>query len=71
VPEPSAIGVEKAIKKLKRHKSPTVDQFPAEFIKAGGRRIRYEIHKLIIFIIIAIWNKEEFIQSLSFTNLHF
>ena len=37
--------------KLKRHKSPGVDQIPAEWIEA----IRSEIHKLIN----SIWNKEE------------
>jgi hypothetical protein len=35
VPEPSAFEVEMAIEKLKRHKSPGIDQIPAEFIKAG------------------------------------
>jgi hypothetical protein len=45
-----------AIERLKRHKSPGIDQFPAELIKAGGRIIWSEIHKLII----SIWNKEEF-----------
>ena len=55
VPEPSAFEVELAIEKLKSHKSPGIDQIPAELIKAGGRTIRYEIHKLII----SIWNKEE------------
>jgi len=44
-----------AIEKLKNHKSPGNDQIPAEFIKAGVRTIRSEIHKLII----SIWNKEE------------
>jgi hypothetical protein len=55
VPEPSAFESEMAIGKLKIHKSPGIDQIPAELIKAGGRIIRYEIHKLII----SIWNKEE------------
>jgi hypothetical protein len=55
VPEPSAFEVEMAIEKLKRHKSPGIDQIPAELIKAGGRIIRSEIHKLII----SIWNKAE------------
>jgi len=41
-------GVELAIEKLKSYKSPGVDQNPAELIRAGGRTIRYEIHKLII-----------------------
>jgi len=37
------------------HKSPGIDQIPAELIKAGGRTIRGAIHKLIT----AIWSKEE------------
>jgi hypothetical protein len=44
-----------AIEMLKRHKSPDIDQIPAELIKARGRMIRSEIHKLIN----SIWNKEE------------
>jgi hypothetical protein len=44
-----------AIEKLKRQKSPGIDQIPAELIKAGGRIIPSEIHKLII----SIWKKEE------------
>jgi hypothetical protein len=55
VPEPSAFEVELAIEKIKSHKSPRIDQIPAELIKAGGRTIRCAIHKLII----SIWNKEE------------
>jgi hypothetical protein len=55
VPEPSAFKIEMAIEKLKRHKSPGIDQIPANLIKAGGRIIRSEIHKLII----SIWIKEE------------
>jgi len=47
VSEPSAFEVEMAIEKLKRHKSPAIDQIPAEYLKAGGRTIRPEIHKLI------------------------
>ena len=44
-----------AIEKLKSHRSPDIDQIPPELIKAGGRTIRHESHKLII----SIWNKEE------------
>ena len=55
VPEPSAVEFELAIEKLKNYKSPAIDQFPAELIKAGGRTICCEIHKLVI----AIWYKEE------------
>jgi hypothetical protein len=54
VPEPSAVELELAIVKLKSHKSPGIDQIPAELIKAGVRTIRCAIH-----IIVAIWNKEE------------
>ena len=53
VPEPSAAEVELAIDKLKSHKSPGIDQIPAELIKAGSRTICLEIHKLIT----SIWKK--------------
>jgi len=36
VPQPSASEVEMAINKLKSHISPSIDQIPAELIKAGG-----------------------------------
>jgi hypothetical protein len=55
VPEPSASEVEVAIGKLKRYKSPGVDQIPAELIQAGGQTLCSEVHKLIKLI----WNKEE------------
>ena len=55
VPEPSASEVELAIDKIKSHKSPGTDQIAAELIKAGGRTIYLEIHKLII----SIWKKEK------------
>jgi hypothetical protein len=55
VPEPSVSEIELVIEKLKSHKSPDIDQTPREIIKAGGRTIICEIHKLII----SIWNKEE------------
>ena len=55
MPESSAFEVEMFIEKLKKPKSPGIDQILAELIKVGGRTIRCEIHKLII----SIWNKEE------------
>jgi len=55
VPEPSAAEVELAIVKLKSHKSPGIDQIPVELIKAVGRTICLEIHKLIT----CIWKKEK------------
>jgi hypothetical protein len=44
-----------AIETIKIHKSPGIDQIPAELIKAGGRIFRCAIHKLII----SIWNRGE------------
>jgi hypothetical protein len=55
VAEPIFIEVEMALEKLKRHKSPGVDQIPAELIKAGSRTVCCEIHKLIN----SVWSKEE------------
>ena len=55
VPEPSAFEVELAIDKLKNHKSPGIDEIPAEVIKAGGGTMCLEIHKLIT----SIWKKEK------------
>jgi hypothetical protein len=55
VPQPSASEVEVAIGKLKKYKSPGVDQIPAELIQKRGEELRSEIHKLIKLI----WNKEE------------
>ena len=39
VPEPSAFEDEVAIENLKSHRSPVIDQIPAELIKAGGTKI--------------------------------
>ena len=50
VPEPSVFEFEFAIDKLKSHKSPGIDEIPAELIKAGGGTICLEIHKLIASI---------------------
>jgi hypothetical protein len=54
-PESSAFEVDLAIEELKSHKSPVIEQIPAELIKVRCRTIRSKIHKLII----SIWNKEE------------
>ena len=58
-PDPSASEFELAIDKLKSHKSPGIDQIPAELIKAGGRTICLEIRKLIT----SIWKKEELAEE--------
>ena len=55
VPEPSASEVELTINKLKCHKSPGIDQIPAELIKVGDRILCLEIHKLIT----SIWKREK------------
>jgi hypothetical protein len=52
VSEPSDFEVELVIEKLKSHKSPDIDQIPAELIKVESKTIRSEIRKLMIFI----WN---------------
>ena len=44
-----------AIDKLKSHKSPGIDQIPAELIKVGVRTLCLEIHKLIN----SIWEREK------------
>jgi tRNA A58 N-methylase Trm61 len=51
VPETSAFEFEMAIEKLKRYKSPGIDQIPAELIKAGGSKICSDIHKPINYIL--------------------
>ena len=55
MPDLSAFGVEMAIEKLKRHKSPGNDQILVELIKTWGRTIHSDIHKLIN----SVWNMEE------------
>ena len=54
VPDPSVFEFHLSIENTKSHISLSIDQIPAELIKAGSRTIRYEIHKFII----SIWNKE-------------
>ena len=56
MPNPSAFEDEMANGKIKRHKTPGIDHIPADLIKAGGRTIHSEIHKLTN----SVWNKEEF-----------
>jgi hypothetical protein len=53
--DPSPFEVKIAIGKLKKYKSPIIDQVPAELIQAGGETLRSEIHKLVN----SICNKEE------------
>jgi len=48
VPEPSTSEVEMAIEKLKSHKSPGVDQIPAELIKVGGKTIVVRFINLLL-----------------------
>ena len=55
MPAPIAFEIEMTIEELKRHKPSGNDQIPAEMIKAGGRTIHSEIHKLTN----SIWNKEK------------
>jgi len=44
VPEPIVFEFEMGIQKLKRHKSPGIDQIPSELIEAEGIAMRCEIH---------------------------
>jgi hypothetical protein len=53
VPEPSAFEIEMATEKLKRHKSPGIDQIQAKLIIEENKKIRSEIHNLIN----SIWKK--------------
>jgi hypothetical protein len=64
VPQPSAFVVKLAIEKLTGYKSPGIDQIPSELIKAGGKTILCETHKLII----SIWNKEELYNEVEGVN---
>ena len=60
MPDPSAVEFELVIEKLKSHKSPGTDQIPPELIKARGRTINGDIHKLINYI----WNKKALSEEL-------
>ena len=55
MPQLNAFELEMDTEKLKIHISPSTDQIQAQLIKAEGRTIHSEIHKLIS----SIWNKEE------------
>jgi hypothetical protein len=55
VPEPSAFKFGVAVEKIRRQKSPGINQISAELIKTGDRTILFETQKLIN----SIWNKEE------------
>ena len=48
VPESSVSEVELAIDKLKRHKSPGIDQIPAELIKAGIEQFAWRFINLLL-----------------------
>ena len=50
VPYPSVLEVELDLEKLKSHKSPDIDRIPAELIKAGGRKIFYEIQTYYFYL---------------------
>jgi hypothetical protein len=54
IPGPSRFEVENATAKLKKYKTPDIDQIPAELIQAGGEILLSVIHKLIN----SVWNKE-------------
>jgi hypothetical protein len=46
VPPPNPFEVEIAIGKLQRYKSLGMNQYPAEYIQAGGETLRSETRKL-------------------------
>jgi hypothetical protein len=58
VPEPSSFEVDIPVEKLKRYKSPGIDQIPAELIQAVGNILLSEIYEFITRN--SIWNKEKF-----------
>ena len=54
IPDLTLLEVEIAIEKLKKNKSPGIDQIPAELIQDGENLLLTEIYKLVL----AIWKKE-------------
>jgi len=59
VSEPRAFEVEMVLKKLKKQRSPGIDQIQAELFKAGSRTLNSEIHKVFH----SIWNKVELLEE--------
>jgi hypothetical protein len=57
IPEPSTFEVKIATAKLKRYKTPDIDQISAELIQAGARKLCSKIYKLINAIILPIYKK--------------
>jgi hypothetical protein len=55
VPGPGHLEVEIYISKLKKYKSPGIDQIPAGLYQEGGETLVSVVHKLIT----SIWYKEE------------
>jgi hypothetical protein len=55
VPGPCRLEIETAIAKLKKYKSPSSDQIPAELIQAGSETLMFKNHKQIN----SVWNKDE------------
>jgi hypothetical protein len=55
VPGPGSLGVEIAIAKFKKYKSPNSDEISAELIQAGGEILLSAFHRLLN----TIWNKKE------------
>ena len=54
IPDPTLLEFEIATEKLKKYKSPGIDQIQAELIKDGGNSLLTEIYKLVL----AIWKKK-------------
>ena len=50
IPEPTLLEVESAIEKLKKYKSPGIDQISAQLIQDGGNSLLTEIYKLVLAI---------------------
>jgi len=48
LPEPCACEIEMAIEKLRRHKSPVINQIPLELLKQVVEQFALEIHNLLI-----------------------